>query len=197
MDKASPDDHFLCHSLEHRQTMAAPAGAGTPATHTNKDRSRSKSQAPSPRPASRDPDAFLFPHHILGFRSGGKGTSMRDVNFSRPDWGIEKSLAASTSDRWGQGSMARFPAHARFAARGKSRRERGNNSRTRRSCLARDARYRHIRAEAKRVAILALEYPKSLKETSNSAVDSAEATASGAQNWVRSGNGEKRSGLSS
>lgn len=54
MDKAFPDDHFLCHSLGHRQTMAAPAGAGTLATHPNKDRSRSKRQAPSPRPASED-----------------------------------------------------------------------------------------------------------------------------------------------
>jgi hypothetical protein len=30
------------------------------------------------------PDAFLFPHHTLGFSRDRKGTSMRDVDFGRP-----------------------------------------------------------------------------------------------------------------
>jgi integrase len=142
------------------------------------------------------PDAFLFPHHTVGFSRGGKGTSMRDVDLGRPigEWKGAWRRALKTAGvkaRWHDlrhtlvSRLAENPAVSEETIRALA----GHVSRT---MLA---RYSHIRAEAKRAAILALEYSESLKETSNSGVDSAEASessASRAQNWAQSGNGEKR-----
>lgn len=141
-------------------------------------------------------DAFLFPHHTVGFSREGKGTSIRDVDFGRPigEWKSAWRSAlkiAGVKARWHDlrhtivSRLAENPAVSEETIRALV----GHVSR------AMLARYSHIRAEAKRAAILALEYPESLKETSNSGVDSAEASessASRAQSWAQSGNGEKR-----
>jgi len=121
---------------------------------------------------------------------------MRDVDFSRPigEWKSAWRRALKTAGvkvRWHDlrhtlvSRLAENPAVSEETIRALA----GHVSH------AMLARYSHIRSEAKRAAILALEHRESLKETSNSGVDSAEASESSAsktQNWAQSGNGEKR-----
>lgn len=141
------------------------------------------------------PDAFLFPHHMIGFSREKKGTSMREVDFCRPigEWKSAWRRALKTVGikvRWHDlrhtlvSRLAENPAVSEETIRALA----GHVSR------AMLARYSHIRAEAKRAAILALEYPESLKRTPNLGVDRAgvsESAASRAQNWAQSGSGEK------
>ncbi|MFZ1120213.1 MAG: site-specific integrase, partial [Candidatus Binataceae bacterium] len=141
------------------------------------------------------PDTFLFPHHTVGFSRDKKSTSIRDVDLGRPigEWKTAWRRAlkiAGVKARWHDlrhtlvSRLAENPAVSEETIRALA----GHVSR------AMLARYSHIRAEAKRAAILALEYPESLKETSNSGVDSAKGKGvlcERAQNWAQSGTGHK------
>jgi integrase len=104
------------------------------------------------------PDAFLFPHHCVGFSLGGKGTSMRDVDFGKPigEWKSAWRRALKTAGvkvRWHDlrhtlvSRLAENPAVSEETIRALA----GHASR---SMLA---RYSHIRAAAKRAAISTLE----------------------------------------
>lgn len=104
------------------------------------------------------PDAFLFPHHCVGFRLGGKGTSMRDVDFDKPigEWKSAWRRALKTAGvkvRWHDlrhtlvSRLAENPAVSEETIRALA----GHVSR---SMLA---RYSHIRAATKRAAISTLE----------------------------------------
>ena len=142
------------------------------------------------------PDTFLFPHHTVGFSRDRKSTSIRDVDFGRPigEWKTAWRRAlkiAGVKARWHDlrhtlvSRLAENPAVSEETIRALA----GHVSR------AMLARYSHIRAEAKRAAILALEYPESLKETSNSRIDSAKGKGvlcERAQNWAQSGTSDKR-----
>jgi len=115
------------------------------------------------------PDAFLFPHHGVGFSPGGNKTSMRDVDFARPigEWKSAWRRALKISGvkvRWHDlrhtlvSRLAENPAVSEETIRALA----GHVSR---SMLA---RYSHIRADAKRAAISALEQQEAASELSGS-----------------------------
>jgi len=104
------------------------------------------------------PDAFLFPHHTVGFSRDGKGTSMRDVDFGRPigEWKSAWRRAlkiAGVKARWHDlrhtlvSRLAENPAVSEETIRALA----GHVSH------AMLARYSHIRSEAKRAAIASLD----------------------------------------
>jgi integrase len=106
-------------------------------------------------------EAFLFPHHAVGFKAGGKGTCMRDIDFGRPvgEWKTAWRKALRTAHvkvRWHDlrhtlvSRLAENPAVSEETIRALA----GHVSQT---MLA---RYSHIRAAAKRAAISALEQNK-------------------------------------
>src|SRR5579863_5193890 len=118
------------------------------------------------------PDAFLFPRHGVGFSPGGNKTSMRDVDFGRPigEWKSAWRRALKISGvkvRWHDlrhtlvSRLAENPAVSEETIRALA----GHVSR---SMLA---RYSHIRADAKRAAILALQQQEAASEPSASGTD--------------------------
>lgn len=104
------------------------------------------------------PDAFLFPHHTVGFGPGGKSATICNIDFSRPagEWRSAWRRAlriANVKARWHDlrhtlvSRLAENPAVSEETIRALA----GHVSR------AMLARYSHIRADAKRAAISALE----------------------------------------
>lgn len=114
-------------------------------------------------------DAFLFPHHKVGFGPGGKNTSIYNIEFGRPvgEWRSAWRHAlksAKVKIRWHDlrhtlvSRLAENPAVSEETIRALA----GHVSR---SMLA---RYSHIRADAKRAAISALEQREGAGERTNS-----------------------------
>ena len=103
-------------------------------------------------------EAFLFPHHTVGFGRGGKNTKICNIDFSRPvgEWksAWRRALkSAKVKTRWHDlrhtlvSRLAENPAVSEETIRALA----GHVSRVMLS------RYSHIRTDAKRAAISALE----------------------------------------
>lgn len=118
------------------------------------------------------PDAFLFPQHTVGFGPGGKDATICNVDFSKPvgEWKSAWRRALKTAGvkaRWHDlrhtlvSRLAENPAVSEETIRALA----GHVSR------AMLARYSHIRAEAKRAAIVALEQEGESAEGCRSGLD--------------------------